>query len=94
MREKIAEGYSIDGVSVEEQHEVTCTEGLRGGETIIIVEDQDAVRRLTTAILKVHGYHILEAANGDEALDIAQKHSGEIHLFSQTWCFPESMGRN
>jgi response regulator RpfG family c-di-GMP phosphodiesterase len=52
---------------VEEQREATRTKGSHGGETILIVEDQDAVRKITKSILKVYGYDILEAANGDGA---------------------------
>jgi CheY-like chemotaxis protein len=83
----------IDGDSVEDQREATRKEEPHGGETILVVEDQDAVRRLTTAILKVYGYQILEAANGDEALDIVQKYSGEIHLLLTDVVLPGINGK-
>jgi two-component system, cell cycle sensor histidine kinase and response regulator CckA len=51
-----------------------------GHETVLVVEDQDAVRRLTTAILKAYGYHVLEAGSGAEACAIAAEAAGEIHL--------------
>src|ERR1700747_2497085 len=61
----------IDRISVREQREAADIKGLYGGETILIVEDQDAVRDVTKRILTMYGYHILEAANGGEAFDIA-----------------------
>jgi len=60
---------------------------------ILVVEDQDSVRRITNSILKVYGYDILEAANGDEAMDVAQKHSGEIHLLLTDVVLPGINGR-
>jgi CheY-like chemotaxis protein len=51
-----------------------------GGETVLIVEDQEGVRRLVKAILEAHGYHVLEAANGAEAHSTAMRHAGAINL--------------
>jgi CheY-like chemotaxis protein len=51
-----------------------------GEETILLVEDDAAVRHFTKAILRGYGYHVLEAANGVEALDIGRKYFGNIHL--------------
>jgi len=70
----------IDGSVAEDRLEASGSGGPHGGETILVVEDQDAVRRITKKILSVYGYHILEAADGDEAADIGQRHPGEIHL--------------
>jgi len=53
---------------------------LHGGETVVVVEDQEDVRRLIRTILESYGYHILEAKNGNEALHLAEEYSGEIHL--------------
>ncbi len=56
-------------------------DGLRlGGETILILEDDDDVRRSTIRILRKHGYRTLEASNSDEALQIFQKRKDPIHL--------------
>ena len=51
-----------------------------GTETILLVEDQSEVRSVTRKILARHGYNVLEAANGSEALSILEKHDGEVHL--------------
>ncbi len=52
----------------------------RGSETVLVVEDQGGVRRLTCQILKLAGYTVLEAANGEEALDAIAGHPGEVDL--------------
>jgi PAS domain S-box-containing protein len=52
----------------------------RGSETILVVEDNEMVRTLTCEILKRHGYTVVEARHGADALDIAQRYHGPIHL--------------
>jgi two-component system, cell cycle sensor histidine kinase and response regulator CckA len=51
-----------------------------GRETILIAEDEEAVRSLTSRILSNRGYHVLEATDGLHALRIAQDHAGKIDL--------------
>jgi CheY-like chemotaxis protein len=48
--------------------------------TILVAEDEDEMRDRVGVLLRGHGYHILEAANGWEALDVASCHHGPIHL--------------
>lgn len=52
----------------------------RGSETVLVVEDDDAVRRVAVATLKNYGYKVLEAAGGSEALAVADHHPSEIQL--------------
>jgi two-component system cell cycle sensor histidine kinase/response regulator CckA len=52
----------------------------QGSETILLVEDEDAVRELTLQILLDAGYTVLEASHGEEAIQVAQKYGGTIHL--------------
>jgi PAS domain S-box-containing protein len=52
----------------------------RGGETILVVDDEGPLRRITERILGTAGYTILSAANGADALRVAAEHSGPIHL--------------
>jgi PAS domain S-box-containing protein len=52
----------------------------RGSETILVVEDNEMVRTLTCEILKRHGYTVVEARHGADALDIARRYHGSIHL--------------
>src|SRR5437588_10786926 len=55
-------------------------EPARGHETILLVEDEPAVRDLARDVLRAHGYTVLEARHGREALLISERHSGPIHL--------------
>ena len=66
---------------------------LCGSETVLVVEDEVAVRRLTETILTRYGYHVLEAANGAEAIAIAKKDSGEIHLLLTDMILPGLNGQ-
>jgi len=56
------------------------TAQLRGTETILLAEDEDALRRAATRVLEKHGYRVLEAANGAEALEVFGRHETEIAL--------------
>jgi PAS domain S-box-containing protein len=51
-----------------------------GSETVLIVEDQDAVRQLASAWLARLGYRVLEASNGPEAIELARRYPGQIDL--------------
>jgi two-component system cell cycle sensor histidine kinase/response regulator CckA len=51
-----------------------------GSETILVVEDEETVRRLARLALTMHGYAVLEAADGEEAVRVAGEYRGEIHL--------------
>jgi two-component system, cell cycle sensor histidine kinase and response regulator CckA len=52
----------------------------RGRETILLVEDGDAVRTLTSTILRELGYTVFEAEGPGRALELMRKHPGNIHL--------------
>jgi PAS domain S-box-containing protein len=65
----------------------------RGTETILLVEDESGVRRLSRTILEAQGYTVLEAASGDEALEVARSHAGEIHLVATDVIMPGMSGR-
>lgn len=52
----------------------------QGSETILLVEDEDTVRELTLRILLDAGYSVLEASQGEEAIQVAKRYGGTIHL--------------
>jgi len=52
----------------------------RGGETVLVVEDESVIRSLACEMLAAHGYRALEAGSGEEALGLARTHEGPIHL--------------
>ncbi|MDQ2969832.1 MAG: PAS domain S-box protein [Acidobacteriota bacterium] len=51
-----------------------------GTETVLLVEDEEGVRRLSRKLLEAHGYQVLEASGGAEAIDLAARYPGPIHL--------------
>ena len=65
-----------------------------GNETILLAEDADEVRELTSTILRMAGYTVLEAGDGDVALDIAKQHPGPIHLLLTDVSMPLIGGRD
>jgi two-component system, cell cycle sensor histidine kinase and response regulator CckA len=69
------------------------SEALTGTETILVVEDEPAVRRALQRILTRHGYKVLEAQNGAEALQVLAHASGPIDLVLTDLVMPEMGGR-
>jgi CheY-like chemotaxis protein len=65
---------------------------LKGSETVLVVEDQDDVRKLALAVLKRFGYQTLEARSGRDALLIAESHAGPIHLMLTDMVMPGMTG--
>jgi PAS domain S-box-containing protein len=65
----------------------------RGGETVLVVEDQDELRMLAVTILRTHGYRVLDACNGREALDLIERHAGRIHAMVTDVVMPGMTGR-
>jgi PAS domain S-box-containing protein len=52
----------------------------RGTETVLVVEDEEAVRTLTRSLLEEGGYTVIEASNGTRAMEVAGAYSGAIDL--------------
>jgi PAS domain S-box-containing protein len=66
---------------------------LTGSETVLLVEDDAGIRRLTKRALENNGYRVLEAAGPTEALSIAELVSGEIELLLTDVVMPRMGGR-
>jgi PAS domain S-box-containing protein len=62
-----------------------------GSETILVVEDEDAVRSCVCAILKAKGYNILTANNGVEALTVWRKNRDRVDLLLTDMVMPEGV---
>ena len=64
-----------------------------GNETILVVEDDDAVRRMTLEFLKISGYTVTEATNAKDAIQLFERHSGAIDLVITDVVMPGMKGR-
>ncbi|HEY8832346.1 MAG TPA: PAS domain S-box protein [Gemmatimonadaceae bacterium] len=65
----------------------------RGSETILLVEDEEAVRRLACRILERQGYRVIPAQHGRDAMEIATQEAGQIHLVLTDVVMPGMNGR-
>jgi CheY-like chemotaxis protein len=65
----------------------------QGTETVLLVEDEDALRVLLREVLESLGYRVLEAGLGTEALRIAREHRGPIHMLLTDLVLPQMTGR-
>jgi len=84
---------AVEGEATEVQKEQTSHHDLTGAETILIVEDDDALRKLACEILEPQGYTVLEAQNGIEALRVSEAHGDRIHLMIADVVMPKMGGR-
>jgi PAS domain S-box-containing protein len=64
----------------------------RGSETVLLVEDEPLVRSLVHDILRKAGYQVLETGRGEEAVQIARRHGGVIHLLLTDVVMPGMSG--
>jgi CheY-like chemotaxis protein len=64
-----------------------------GTESILLVEDEDAVRALVRTILETRGYAVIEAPNGRAGLKLCETHAGKIDLLLTDVVMPEMGGR-
>jgi signal transduction histidine kinase/ActR/RegA family two-component response regulator len=72
----------------------TSDDAARGGaESILVAEDEEALRRLSEVVLRKAGYHVVSAEDGEKAIERAQAHTGEFHLAVLDMMMPKKNGR-
>jgi signal transduction histidine kinase/ActR/RegA family two-component response regulator len=64
-----------------------------GSETVLLVEDEESVRQLVRETLELRGYNVLEAENGEAALQIVTHHAEPIHMLITDVVMPGMSGR-
>jgi PAS domain S-box-containing protein len=84
---------SIEAPTRELVTQARLTVSPGGSETILVVEDEQMVRRLVCQILARKGYRVLEAANGEEGLQICRQESSPIHMMVTDVVMPGMSGR-
>jgi CheY-like chemotaxis protein len=83
LKERLKSGKSVHGLDPMP----------RGSETLLLVEDEDAVRALARHVLTACGYTVLEAADGRDAVRVAERHAGRIDLVVSDVVMPHLGGR-
>jgi two-component system cell cycle sensor histidine kinase/response regulator CckA len=83
----------VDEKAERAQARAQASSGLGGTETILLVEDEEGVRALTRQILQRHGYTVLEAEHGRDALLLCERYSGPIRLLLSDVVLAQMSGR-
>jgi CheY-like chemotaxis protein len=77
----------------DEQHSTEPrAPGVRGSETVLLAEDDPAIRQLVSTVLQANGYQVLAAGDGQAALELARLHAGRIHLLLTDSLMPHMGG--
>jgi len=81
------------GQEMRDAEPATPPTDLKGNETILLVEDEDAVRSLTEKLLRSRGYNVLLAGTPERAIQKCREHDGTIDLLLTDVVMPQMNGR-
>jgi PAS domain S-box-containing protein len=84
--------HRVKGALLPDREEIRPA--ARGHETILLVEDEPAILKMTTMMLEQIGYKVLAAGTPGEAIAFAREHAGDIHLLITDVVMPEMNGRD
>ena len=84
--------YRVDANAPVAEVAAAAPRDVTGQDTILLVEDEDAVRSFAARALRMRGYHVLEASGGEEALEIVKAGGQEIHLLITDVVMPNMDG--
>jgi PAS domain S-box-containing protein len=84
---------SVEGGPAPAPPDSVHAPGFVGSESILLVEDDAAVRQVVGAVLRNRGYDVLEAASGEEAIRLVTGHASPIHLMLSDSVMPGMAGR-
>ncbi len=82
-----------DGAPVGRERVAGPVGDLEGSETVLLVEDNEQVRRLGMAVLRQKGYEVLVAESGEQAMRILERHGGPVHLLLTDVVMPDMNGK-
>jgi two-component system, cell cycle sensor histidine kinase and response regulator CckA len=83
----------VDGTVEETREKVTRMELLQGSETILVVEDEEDVRKFVMQVLTKQGYTVLESSCGEEALGLTKERKEPFHMILTDVVMPGMSGR-
>src|SRR6267142_3543854 len=98
VTERLSDGSSVPALPLSLHNPMTGTCKAANGQalaqrTILLVEDDDTLRRLIRLILKGSGFQVVEAGRGLEALALGRDYPGHIHLLVTDLVLPEVDGQ-
>jgi two-component system cell cycle sensor histidine kinase/response regulator CckA len=84
--------HDIDQNAIAEEKERTAPRDVTGQDTILLVEDEEAVRSFAARALRMRGYNVIEASGGEEALEEVRSGKAPIHLLITDVVMPNMDG--